>query len=91
MVNEALSSVQDDQERESLIALQSELKELIQLTQESLDTLVVKENASNSEKTPAVAEVVEKTELDDEYALFMVRYYKKNCGFVLGFLNKDSI
>lgn len=74
MVNEALSSVQDDQERESLIALQSELKELIQLTQESLDTLVVKENASNSEKTPAVAEVVEKTELDDEYALFMVRY-----------------
>lgn len=71
MVNEALLAVQDAKERESLLALQSELKELIQLTQESLDALVLKENTSTTFVLKST-EVVEKSELDDEYALFMV-------------------
>ncbi|KAL0895803.1 hypothetical protein ABMA27_011839 [Loxostege sticticalis] len=72
MVNEALTTVQESNERESLLALQSELQELIQLTQESLDALVAKESTSDSGETaPAPAPKDENNELDDEYALFM--------------------
>ncbi|KAM3966472.1 zinc finger CCCH-type with G patch domain-containing protein-like [Aphomia sociella] len=66
MVNEALKTVQDDTERESLVALQSELQQLIQLTQESLDTILPKNsNAAETNQNN------EKNDLDDEYALFM--------------------
>ncbi|XP_063832503.1 zinc finger CCCH-type with G patch domain-containing protein [Ostrinia nubilalis] len=75
MVNEALAVVQDDNEKESLLALQSELKELIHLTQESLDAWIAKESTSDSGEAeskpgPAVSND-NNEELDDEYALFM--------------------
>jgi hypothetical protein len=71
MVNEALAAAKEDSERESLTALQSELKELIHLTQESLDTVSAKEDYSNTQ-TQNASQNNEKTEIDDEYALFMV-------------------
>ncbi|XP_052753899.1 zinc finger CCCH-type with G patch domain-containing protein [Galleria mellonella] len=67
MVNEALTTVQDHTERESLVALQSELQQLIQLTQESIDTAVPKDNATDK----TIQNNNEKNDLDDEYALFM--------------------
>lgn len=70
MVGEALKTAKDE-ERESLLALQSELQELIQLTEESLDTVSATEAAGASSQVEGVKE--EQSELDDEYALFMVR------------------
>lgn len=66
MVNEALGNVTDVTERESLVTLQSDLEQLIELTQENLDSL---EPSSTCTEVPK--EVPK--ELDDEYALFMVR------------------
>ena len=67
MVNLTLESVNDSTERESLLALQSDLQQLIQLTRENLEALVPKDSQ------PAEAQATEpKDELDDEYALFMV-------------------
>lgn len=67
VVKQALETMQETtSERESLLALQSELEELIKLTRESLDVQKSKtdepkpDNDNNS------------NELDDEYALFMV-------------------
>lgn len=66
VVKQALETTQETSERESLLALQSELEELIKLTRESLDVQKSKteepkpDNDNNS------------NELDDEYALFMV-------------------
>lgn len=65
-VSEALKTAKDE-ERESLLALQSELQELIQLTEESLDTV---STTGASSKVEGLKE--EQNELDDEYALFMV-------------------
>lgn len=70
MVSEALKTAKDE-ERESLLALQSELQELIQLTEESLDTVSTTEAAGASSEVEGLKE--EQNELDDEYALFMVR------------------
>ncbi|KAI8429781.1 hypothetical protein MSG28_000321 [Choristoneura fumiferana] len=72
MVNTALLEAKDD-EKESLLALQSDLHQLIQLTQESLDALISKDTAAtlshaNNKKHQ---QNEGKTELDDEYALFM--------------------
>ncbi|XP_026323554.1 zinc finger CCCH-type with G patch domain-containing protein [Hyposmocoma kahamanoa] len=64
-VSEALKTAKDE-ERESLLALQSELQELIQLTEESLDTVSTTGASSKVEGLKA-----EQNELDDEYALFM--------------------
>lgn len=69
MVSEALKTAKDE-ERDSLLALQSELKELIQLTEESLETVSTTEAADASRKDEGLKE--EQNELDDEYALFMV-------------------
>lgn len=69
MVNTALLEAKDD-EKESLLALQSDLHQLIQLTQESLDALVSKDTAVTLSYADPQNE--EKTELNDEYALFMV-------------------
>ncbi|XP_059049357.1 zinc finger CCCH-type with G patch domain-containing protein isoform X2 [Achroia grisella] len=66
MVNDALKRVQDNAERDSLVALQSELQQLIQLTQESLDTTAPKDNVTETSQSNN-----EKSDLDDEYALFM--------------------
>lgn len=66
VVKQALETTQETSERESLLALQSELEELIKLTRESLDVQKSKtdepkpDNDNNSNG------------LDDEYALFMV-------------------
>lgn len=70
MVSEALNTAKDE-ERESLLALQSELQELIQLTEESLATVSTTEAAGAPIKVEGLKE--EQNELDDEYALFMVR------------------
>ncbi|KAJ2946470.1 hypothetical protein O0L34_g12515 [Tuta absoluta] len=71
MVSEALAVAKDDNERESLLALQSELKELIQLTQESVNALTNKSVSSNDDASQGVVQTEDKAELDDEYALFM--------------------
>ncbi|KAI5630768.1 g-patch domain-containing protein [Phthorimaea operculella] len=71
MVSEALAVAKDDNERQSLLALQSELKELIQLTQESVNALTNKDASSNGGSSQGVAKSEDKAELDDEYALFM--------------------
>lgn len=73
MVSEALKTAKDE-ERESLLALQSELQELIQLTEESLDTVSTTERVGASIKVEGQKEEIkeEQNELDDEYALFMV-------------------
>lgn len=70
MVNLALESVNESSEKESLLALQNDLMQLIQLTQESLVALSNKTNDETTE-TP---QQPNKTEMDDEYALFMVRW-----------------
>lgn len=56
----------DDTEKEGLLSLQSDIQELIELTQESLPTLDnVKSDSSNSNENS-------KNSLDDEYDLFKV-------------------
>ncbi|CAK1599726.1 unnamed protein product [Parnassius mnemosyne] len=70
LVNDALAKAQDDIERESLMALQSEMQELIQLTQESLDTQQAKQ-ANKEESDLQANEHGSKSDLDSEYALFM--------------------
>ncbi|KOB66358.1 putative zinc finger, CCCH-type with G patch domain protein [Operophtera brumata] len=64
MVVQALESVVDETERDSLITLQSDLEQLIQLTQENLDSI-----KTSSESTEVSKEAPK--EIDDEYALFM--------------------
>lgn len=64
MVNRTLETA-DDNERESLISLQSDLQQLIQLTKENLEALLPKDATTSK--------VESKDELDDEYALFKVR------------------
>lgn len=64
MVNRTLETVDDDNERESILSLQSDLQQLIQLTKENLDALLPKESTSSDTQN--------KDELDDEYALFQV-------------------
>lgn len=66
LVNQALENVTDETGRESLVTLQSDLEQLIQLTQENLDSI---ESSSVCTEVPKEAT----KELDDEYALFMVR------------------
>lgn len=67
MVVQALESVSDETERESLVTLQSDLEQLIQLTQENLDSI---KTSKESTEVPTEAP----KEIDDEYALFMVRW-----------------
>lgn len=67
MVVQALESVSDEIERESLVTLQSDLEQLIQLTQENLDSI---KTSKESTEVPTEAP----KEIDDEYALFMVRW-----------------
>lgn len=66
MVNQALESVSNETERESLVTLQSDLKQLIHLTQENLDSI---KTTNGSDKEPE-----EPKTIDDEYARFMVRW-----------------
>lgn len=74
MVSQAIETTADDNERESLLALQSELKELIKLTQESLDALTSKESEI-PQSQPINTPRDDKTALDVEYSLFMVLIY----------------
>ncbi|KAJ0181135.1 hypothetical protein K1T71_003220 [Dendrolimus kikuchii] len=68
MVNQALNTTTDVKERESLLTLQNDLEELIQLTQESLNAILSKpEMKSTASDKPGAS----KDDLDDEYALFM--------------------
>lgn len=70
LVNQAIDATRDENECKSLLTLQSDLKQLIQLTQESLDTLNTKdilETSTNSEKVQSE----NKNDLDAEYSLFM--------------------
>ncbi|RVE50405.1 hypothetical protein evm_004942 [Chilo suppressalis] len=72
IVNEALSAVSDNDQRESLLALRSELTELIQLTQENLDAVSVNEGASSSTAESKEDGKTNNTDgLDEEYDLFM--------------------
>lgn len=66
MVNTALLEATDS-EKESLLALQSDLHQLIQLTQESLDAIIAKETSIST----LPVQQNEKHDLDDEYSLFM--------------------
>ncbi|XP_072936121.1 zinc finger CCCH-type with G patch domain-containing protein [Epargyreus clarus] len=67
MVKQALDATEDVNERESLVTLQSELQELINLTKESLQAQAA------SSKEPDTNDTSENSTggLDDEYALFM--------------------
>ncbi|CAH2068504.1 unnamed protein product, partial [Iphiclides podalirius] len=67
LVNNALAIAQDDIERESLLALQSDVQQLIQLTQDSLDA---KQNDAN-ERSSRNFGSNDTSQLDQEYALFM--------------------
>lgn len=67
MVNLTLETVNESTERESLLTLQSDLQQLIQLTRENLEALVPKDTKLNEAQSSEP-----KDELDDEYALFMV-------------------
>ncbi|XP_050358684.1 zinc finger CCCH-type with G patch domain-containing protein [Nymphalis io] len=64
VVKQALQATQEASERESLLALQSELQELINLTRESLDVQNNREDDTKPGKNSSDG-------LDDEYALFM--------------------
>ncbi|XP_046974271.1 zinc finger CCCH-type with G patch domain-containing protein [Vanessa cardui] len=66
VVKQALQSTQETGERESLLALQSELQELINLTRESIDV----QNNKEHDRNPG-NDTTETNGLDDEYALFM--------------------
>lgn len=70
MVNSTLGTVDDDTERESLLSLQSDLQQLIQLTKENLEALVSKDS-----KQVEIQTNESKGELDEEYALFMVNIW----------------
>lgn len=76
MIKEALK-VAADTEKESLFSLESDLQQLIELTKESIEATLSKEPhvEKHTEKKPAVQDT--NSELDDEYALFMV------CGFFI--------
>ncbi|CAK1548286.1 unnamed protein product [Leptosia nina] len=63
IVKQSLETCNSPEERKSLLDLESELQQLIDLTQESIDAY-----QQQSGKSP---ENTEKHELDDEYALFM--------------------
>ncbi|XP_045512852.1 zinc finger CCCH-type with G patch domain-containing protein isoform X3 [Pieris brassicae] len=67
VVKQSLQSSSDAAERQSLLELQSELQQLIDLTQESIDAqnqqISIEPKEENDNDT--------KNELDDEYALFM--------------------
>ncbi|KAJ8734092.1 hypothetical protein PYW07_014643 [Mythimna separata] len=66
MVNLTLETVNEPTERESLLSLQSDLQQLIQLTRENLEALVPKDA-----EPPETQSTEPRDELDDEYALFM--------------------
>ncbi|XP_047543415.1 zinc finger CCCH-type with G patch domain-containing protein isoform X2 [Vanessa atalanta] len=66
VVKQALQATQEIGERESLLALQSELQELINLTRESLDV----QNNREDDRNPG-NDATNTNGLDDEYALFM--------------------
>lgn len=70
MVTEALGATTDTIERESLLTLQNDLVQLIQLTQESLDAINKKET-QETERFTNVSPKDNNTDLDNEYALFM--------------------
>lgn len=67
-MNNALAVTRDDIERESLLTLQSEMQQLIQLTKESLDAKQNDLNITNLQNN----ESSQTSQLDEEYALFMV-------------------
>ncbi|CAB3238501.1 unnamed protein product [Arctia plantaginis] len=69
MVNSTLETVDDENERESILSLQSDLQQLIELTKENLEALLPKESTSSSETQS-------KDELADEYALFQAEMAK---------------
>lgn len=62
LVSQALSVCTEEDEKTSLLSLQTDLNQLINLTSESLNTINEERKNENVEKQP---------ELDDEYALFM--------------------
>lgn len=67
MVRNSIQATTNTNEREQLVALETELQELISLTKESLDA------HSNKEiPKPEAENDTGSQELDDEYALFMV-------------------
>ncbi|XP_075986111.1 zinc finger CCCH-type with G patch domain-containing protein [Anticarsia gemmatalis] len=63
MVSSTLETVSDENERESLISLRSDLQQLIQLTKQNLEALLPKDATTSATQNT--------DELDDEYALFM--------------------
>ncbi|XP_013144280.1 PREDICTED: zinc finger CCCH-type with G patch domain-containing protein [Papilio polytes] len=71
-VNDSLAEAQGDM-RESLLALKSQMQNLIQVTQESLDAQKSKElkREENEENNVLDNSDRNKDELDEEYALFM--------------------
>lgn len=73
--------------RESLLALKSQLQNLIQVTQESLDAQKSKElkQEENEENNVLDNSDRNKDELDEEYALFMVNL------LILKFICSDKI
>ncbi|GBP66785.1 Zinc finger CCCH-type with G patch domain-containing protein [Eumeta japonica] len=78
-VKEALENTKNANEINSLLSLQEDLQQLIQLTQESLNSICKQnEEPSPSEKS------YNKTDLDDEYALFMEEMAKT------GAIEKDN-
>ncbi|XP_041974615.1 zinc finger CCCH-type with G patch domain-containing protein [Aricia agestis] len=68
MVRSVLENTQDDNEKESLLALQKELAELIKLTKESLE-VYNSEPTTSTENGSSTNE--NSNEVDEEYALFM--------------------
>lgn len=75
MVCEALTTAKDDDERQSLVALESELQQLIQLTVDSFVNYSPAELAAASSSRKVEGQKKEQNKLDDEYALFMVSSY----------------
>lgn len=67
-MTEALKTTTAVKERESLLTLQTDLGELIQLTQESLEAITSKQDKQSTTNVKPVTN----NELNDEYALFMV-------------------
>lgn len=67
VVKQSLEVSSDPEERQSLLELQSELQQLIALTQESID---VQSQPLSTEEAQENTDT--KNELDDEYTLFMV-------------------
>lgn len=74
IIKEALGAAQHDSEKVSLLSLEADLNQLIQLTQESLDATQSKASESTRNTSQANTRNEVCNDLDNEYSLFMVRY-----------------